>query len=196
MTPEFRTELFEWKFDTETDSKENDCIPLQLQRLFANLQLNQSSSIKTEALTRSFGWDNIDTFQQHDAGEFFKVLFDALETTLSSSQYERMVNKLYRCNLKVGCPLSCTNVFALPYSTPALTALLLLFIYKVSSLPLPFFCFPFLTSFSSILYFLIQNFVKCKTCGNETSRLEYFLDVSLAIKNQTSLQSALKEVWF
>lgn len=34
----------------------SDCIPLQLQRLFGQLQLSERDCVETRALTDSFGW--------------------------------------------------------------------------------------------------------------------------------------------
>jgi len=58
------------------------CIILQLQLLFAKLQLAKSNSldsIKTKKLTKSFGWDNRESFEQHDIQECFSILLDSVE---------------------------------------------------------------------------------------------------------------------
>lgn len=47
----------EAKIDVE-DGKKN--IPLQLQRLFLNLQTSDKKSIQTHDLTKSFGWNSED----------------------------------------------------------------------------------------------------------------------------------------
>ena len=41
-------------------------IPLQLQRVFAQLQTSGRRAVDTTALTRSFGWDSSEARQQHD----------------------------------------------------------------------------------------------------------------------------------
>lgn len=60
-----------------------DSFPLrqleQLQLLFARMELGHAPSASTKALTKSFGWDESDAFQQHDAQELQKVLIDRLE---------------------------------------------------------------------------------------------------------------------
>ena len=43
-----------------------DFIPYQLQRLFLQLQFSQERAVETTAITKSFGWDRADSFQQHD----------------------------------------------------------------------------------------------------------------------------------
>lgn len=80
---QFRAALYEWKHepppppsegvrkDVEADGDPgsggadvqaeavedpSECIPLQLQRLFGQLQLSDRSCVETRALTNSFGW--------------------------------------------------------------------------------------------------------------------------------------------
>ena len=66
MTPEFRKAIFTWKYDKQKDGDEELCIPLQLQRLFGLLQLSTNKSVDTIGLTRSFGWNSSEVFQQQD----------------------------------------------------------------------------------------------------------------------------------
>jgi ubiquitin carboxyl-terminal hydrolase 47 len=66
MTPEFRRALYLWRYDEAEDCAAEDCIPLQLQRLFGRLQLDSRRAVPTEALTQSFGWSDGDAFTQHD----------------------------------------------------------------------------------------------------------------------------------
>lgn len=42
-----------------------DSIPYQLQKLFVLLQLNENT-VYTKGLLRSFQWDDVNSFQQHD----------------------------------------------------------------------------------------------------------------------------------
>jgi ubiquitin carboxyl-terminal hydrolase 7 len=53
-------------------------VALALQRLFYQLQY-ASDSVGTTELTKSFGWDSLDSFMQHDVQEFSRVLLDNLE---------------------------------------------------------------------------------------------------------------------
>jgi uncharacterized UBP type Zn finger protein len=39
MMPEFRSAVYEWKHNPETHKDEDTCIPLQMQKLFARLQV-------------------------------------------------------------------------------------------------------------------------------------------------------------
>ena len=79
MTPDFRRAVFKWKYDPVKDGEEEHCIPLQLQKLFGYLQLSSMKAVDTVALTKSFGWEGSEVFQQQDVQELMRVMFDALE---------------------------------------------------------------------------------------------------------------------
>ena len=55
---------------------------LQLQRLFAHLELSELAAVDTAALTTSFGWTSADVFEQQDVQELFKILLERLEESL------------------------------------------------------------------------------------------------------------------
>ena len=95
MTPEFRREIYKWKYDPDQHGEAEDCIPLQLQLLFGKLQLCDSSYIDTHALTKSFQWSVRDGFQQHDVQEFCRVLFDAIEQSVVGTSQAQFIKDLY-----------------------------------------------------------------------------------------------------
>lgn len=95
MTPEFRRALYTWNYNREKDGAEEFCIPLQLQRLFGMLQLSKSRDIDTKALTKSFGWDSGEVFQQQDIQELCRVLFDALEQAFKGTDLEHVIDDIY-----------------------------------------------------------------------------------------------------
>eukprot|EP01035_Chromulina_nebulosa_P019574 gene19574-25475_t len=66
MTPEFRSAIFKWRYDESKDG-----------------------------LTTSFGWTGSDVFQQQDAQELFRVLFDALEYTFKGTQMENFIDDIF-----------------------------------------------------------------------------------------------------
>ncbi len=82
----------------EEDFKKN--IPFQLQRLFLNLQTSTKKSIQTHDLTKSFGWNYDDAFQQHDVQELCRVMFDALEKMFKGTQQQNLINELYQGKIK------------------------------------------------------------------------------------------------
>ncbi|XP_065062208.1 wee1-like protein kinase [Rhopilema esculentum] len=84
MTPEFRNALYRWKF-AGTAAEASKSIPYQLQRLFLKLQTSKKRAVETTDLTKSFGWDSSEAWQQHDVQELCRVMFDALEETLKDT---------------------------------------------------------------------------------------------------------------
>lgn len=46
---------------------------------------NSLDSIKTKKLTKSFGWNNRESFQQHDIQECFCILLEAIEKVSKSN---------------------------------------------------------------------------------------------------------------
>lgn len=61
----------------------------QLCRLFVlMLDTDKRTTLSTQDLTKSFGWDRSDTFEQHDVQELCRVLFDALGSELKGSSQE------------------------------------------------------------------------------------------------------------
>uniref|UniRef100_A0A1L8DSM0 Ubiquitin carboxyl-terminal hydrolase 47 n=1 Tax=Nyssomyia neivai TaxID=330878 RepID=A0A1L8DSM0_9DIPT len=93
MTPEFRNALYKWEFD---GVGENKSIPYQLQKLFLKLQTTEKPAIETTDLTRSFGWDSTEAWQQHDIQELCRVMFDALEQKFKNTQQADLINQLYQ----------------------------------------------------------------------------------------------------
>jgi ubiquitin C-terminal hydrolase len=86
MTPELRHMVYQWRYNPEVHASPEYCIPLQLQRLFARLQLSEKKAVSTRDLTKSFGWDQSDSFVQHDVQELCRVLFDALDESFEQSE--------------------------------------------------------------------------------------------------------------
>jgi ubiquitin C-terminal hydrolase len=95
MTPEFRNRIYSWQYDPEKHGDKSDSIPFQLQLLFGNLQTSKSLHADTKGLTKSFGWNTKDSFEQHDVQEFCRVLFDAIEKSVQGTPEENMIKKLY-----------------------------------------------------------------------------------------------------
>lgn len=95
MTPEFRNRIYSWLYDPEKHGDKADSIPYQLQLLFGTLQTSKNSYADTKGLTKSFGWNNKDSFEQHDVQEFCRVLFDAIEKSVQGTPEENMIKKLY-----------------------------------------------------------------------------------------------------
>merc|ERR1712228_428662 len=111
MTPELREAVFEWRYDATKDPEEKRCIPLQLQKLFASLQISIKGAVKTKELTTSFGWTGREVYQQHDVLELSSILFENLETQAIGSKLAMVVSDLHRGSYKdyVQC-LTCQSM--------------------------------------------------------------------------------------
>ena len=72
-----------------------ESVALALQRVFYHLQ-HSSKSVGTKQLTKSFGWDAIDAFTQHDVQELDRVLCDNLEEKMKGTPVEKEVPRLFR----------------------------------------------------------------------------------------------------
>ncbi|PNI70239.1 USP40 isoform 10 [Pan troglodytes] len=86
-------------------------IPLQLQRLFAQLLLLDQEAASTTDLTDSFGWTSNEEMRQHDVQELNRILFSALETSLVGTSGHDLINRLYHGTIvnQIVCK-ECKNV--------------------------------------------------------------------------------------
>lgn len=94
QTIEFRAAVYTWKYDENKHGNEEKCIPLQLQTLFASLELSKQSAVSTKDLTKAFGWTSAEAFTQHDIQELTCILFEALEQ--SDPVHFKEATKLWR----------------------------------------------------------------------------------------------------
>ncbi|XP_032823610.2 ubiquitin carboxyl-terminal hydrolase 40 isoform X1 [Petromyzon marinus] len=101
-TPEMREAIFSLKPEELGDLADKDkpgakvrVIPLQLQRLFAQLLLLDQQAVSTAALTDSFGWTHTEEGHQHDVQELSRILFGALECSLVGTMGHDLISRLY-----------------------------------------------------------------------------------------------------
>jgi ubiquitin carboxyl-terminal hydrolase 7 len=73
-----------YKMPTEL---EDQSVPLALQRVFYELQ-HMDKPVGTKKLTKSFGWESLDSFMQHDVQELCRVLLDNLESKMKGKRVE------------------------------------------------------------------------------------------------------------
>lgn len=69
-----------YEMPTINDEADNN-VALAMQRVFYDLQ-HSDRPVGTKKLTKSFGWDSLETFMQHDVQELCRVLLDNLETKM------------------------------------------------------------------------------------------------------------------
>jgi ubiquitin carboxyl-terminal hydrolase 7 len=79
---------------TSPDDEPHASIALALQSLFFKLQFGPSA-VPTKDLTRSFGWDSVDAFMQHDVQELNRVLCEKLEDKMKGTAVDDTVAKLF-----------------------------------------------------------------------------------------------------
>lgn len=87
-------------YDIPTEHDEpTKSVALALQRCFYNLQYS-SAPVGTTELTKSFGWDSLDAFMQHDVQEFNRVLQDNLEEKMKGTPADGAISKLFQGKTK------------------------------------------------------------------------------------------------
>eukprot|EP01038_Epipyxis_sp_PR26KG_P009755 gene9755-13124_t len=87
-------------------------IPLELQRLFAQLSMIDRLAISTQDLTtKGFEWQSLDGQVQHDAHELNRLLIEALEKSLKRTTGENLCQSLYEGKLanQIKC-LKCNGI--------------------------------------------------------------------------------------
>ncbi|CAB4447002.1 unnamed protein product [Rhizophagus irregularis] len=82
-------------------------VSLALQRVFYQLQTS-NTPVGTTELTKSFGWDSIDSSMQHDVQEFNRVLQDNLEGNMKGTKADGAITKLFVGKMK--SYIKCVNV--------------------------------------------------------------------------------------
>ncbi|WBW75563.1 ubiquitin C-terminal hydrolase Ubp5 [Schizosaccharomyces osmophilus] len=94
-----------YQVPTKKEESKNG-IAYALQRCFYNLQF-MNEPVPTTDLTKSFGWDSLDSFMQHDVQEFNRVLQDNLERSMEGTM-ENALKNLF-CG-KMKSYVACMNV--------------------------------------------------------------------------------------
>lgn len=95
-----------YKMPTEADDSTKS-VALALQRVFYDLQFCDKP-VGTKKLTKSFGWETLDSFMQHDVQEFLRVLLDKVESKMKRTCAEGTVPLLFEG--KMSSYIKCKNV--------------------------------------------------------------------------------------
>ncbi|KAI9219153.1 hypothetical protein BC828DRAFT_399081 [Blastocladiella britannica] len=88
-------------------ASEQRSVTRALQRLFYFMQ-TADDAVETNELTRSFGWNTVDAFAQHDVQEFLRVLCDNLEEKMKGTPAHGMIPWLLVGKMK--SYIKCVNV--------------------------------------------------------------------------------------
>jgi hypothetical protein len=78
---------------TESDDSSKS-VALALQRVFYELQFSDKP-VGTKKLTKSFGWETLDSFMQHDVQELCRVLLDNMESKMKGTCVEGTIPRLF-----------------------------------------------------------------------------------------------------
>lgn len=78
---------------TESDDSSKS-VALALQRVFYELQFSDKP-VGTKKLTKSFGWETLDSFMQHDVQELCRVLLDNIESKMKNTCVADTIPKLF-----------------------------------------------------------------------------------------------------
>ncbi|KNE63202.1 hypothetical protein AMAG_18968 [Allomyces macrogynus ATCC 38327] len=89
------------------DEHASKSVTLSLQRLFYFMQTSDDA-VETNELTKSFGWNTVDAFAQHDVQEFLRVLTDNLEEKMKGTPADGMIQRLFVGQMK--SYIKCVNV--------------------------------------------------------------------------------------
>lgn len=95
-----------YQMPTENDDP-NRSVAFALQRTFYELQ-HSDKAVGTKKLTRSFGWETLDSFMQHDVQELCRVLIDNMESKMKGTCVEGTIPRLLEG--KMLSYIKCTNV--------------------------------------------------------------------------------------
>ncbi|CAJ0575801.1 unnamed protein product, partial [Mesorhabditis spiculigera] len=104
FTNQLRKAVYE--MPTEEDDSESS-VALAMQRVFFDLQYSDKP-VGTKKLTKSFGWDSLDSFLQHDVQELCRVLLDNLESKMKGTTVEDTIPHLFKGKMKSF--IRCLNV--------------------------------------------------------------------------------------
>lgn len=91
----FTTKLRKAVYQMPTESDDSaKSVALALQRVFYELQFSDKP-VGTKKLTKSFGWETLDSFMQHDVQELCRVLLDNMESKMKCTCVEGTIPKLF-----------------------------------------------------------------------------------------------------
>ncbi|XP_013790076.1 ubiquitin carboxyl-terminal hydrolase 7-like, partial [Limulus polyphemus] len=82
-----------YQMPTESDDSSKS-VALALQRVFYELQFSDKP-VGTKKLTKSFGWETLDSFMQHDVQELCRVLLDNMESKMNGTCVEGTIPRLF-----------------------------------------------------------------------------------------------------
>ncbi|ODN02496.1 Ubiquitin carboxyl-terminal hydrolase 64E, partial [Orchesella cincta] len=109
FTPEFRNALYNYVYEPGRSNRKSLCHPLQ--KLFLQQQFSIRDSIETDELIRTFGWEDRETWNQHDIEELCSIFMENLTAEFKGTSLDGIIQALYFGSLDdyVKC-LECNRV--------------------------------------------------------------------------------------
>lgn len=104
FTNQLRKAVYQMPTESDDSSK---CVALALQRVFYELQFSDKP-VGTKKLTKSFGWETLDSFMQHDVQELCRVLLENMESKMKGTCVDGTIPKLFEG--KMLSYIKCKNV--------------------------------------------------------------------------------------
>ena len=101
----FRKSIYQIPTENEQDYKANSAYALQ--RLFYQLQTS-NTAVSTNELTKAFGWDSRQIFEQQDVQELSRVLMERMEEKMKGTEAQDALPKMFVGKTKTY--ISCINV--------------------------------------------------------------------------------------
>lgn len=89
-----RAAVYAMPTEKEEDGGQQQSMALALQRVFWRLQTSMGS-VSTKELTKAFGWESSDSFQQQDVQELNRVLCDKLEEKMKGTRVDGTIKSLF-----------------------------------------------------------------------------------------------------
>ena len=99
MTPQFKSSILQWKYNSSSQPSKPDCIPYQLKKLFSRLQLQLRPNEETIPLTRSFQWNHNEILEQNDIQELLHLLLDAINERFIYDIFQGSLASTIKCDV-------------------------------------------------------------------------------------------------
>ena len=147
-------------------------LSLALQRVFVQLQ-TAPDPVSTTGLTQSFGWDSYESFVQHDAQEFERVLLEGLEKGMKEAEKLKVINDVPMA------PLS-PRSDQMQIDTTATVG-------KLDE-------GTFQDQLKRLFCGKMESYIKCVNVDYESRRGEEFWDIQLNVKGNKDLRASFEDL--
>lgn len=143
-------------------------LSLALQKVFVQLQTSPDP-VSTTGLTQSFGWDSYESFVQHDAQEFERVLLEGLENGIKEAE---------KANRPTDIPVTSSPVERMQVDAPG---------RKIGEGTL-------LDQLKRLFCGKMESYIKCVNVDYESRRPEEFWDLQLNVKGKNNLRASFEDL--